>query len=370
MSSTRKMSAGPSVPGATDALKRFELENNISEIDQIYSYDNAEQQQHLQGNPWRADPKYFKKVRISATALIKMVMHARSGGISGNYNIEVMGLMQGKIDTSDPGGPTFIVMDTFALPVEATETRVNAQADAYEYMVEYQSMARDAGRLENVVGWYHSHPGYGCWLSGIDVATQMLNQQFQEPWLAVVIDPTRTVSAGKVEIGAFRSYPEGYKPPDAVEDGFQSVPLEKAEDFGAHANQYYPLDISYFKSSLDTSILNTLWNKYWIATLSASPVLSNSSYMTSQIKDLADKIEQAEGTLSHMRGGGGGSYLGPSTADRGGKKDETQLRKVVKDSPNLCREHLQGLMAQISKGVLFNPSRSVPPTAAAMDTSG
>ena len=116
-------------------------------------------------------------------------------------------------------------MDTFALPVEATETRVNAQADAYEYMVEYQSMARDAGRLENVIGWYHSHPGYGCWLSGIDVATQMLNQQFQEPWLAVVIDPTRTVSAGKVEIGAFRSYPEGYKPPDAVDDGFQSVPL-------------------------------------------------------------------------------------------------------------------------------------------------
>ena len=46
------------------------------------------------------------------------------------------------------------------------------------------------------------------------------------------------------------------------------MPLEKAEDFGAHANQYYPLDISYFKSSLDTSILNTLWNKYWIATLS------------------------------------------------------------------------------------------------------
>ena len=29
-----------------------------------------------------------------------------------------------------------------------------------------------------------------------------------------------------------------------------------------------------------------------------------------------------------MRGGGGGSYLGPSTAERGGKKEETQLRKV------------------------------------------
>jgi hypothetical protein len=39
--------------------------------------------------------------------------------------------------------------------------------------------SQDVGRLENIVGWYHSHPGYGCWLSGIDCSTQMLNQQFQ-----------------------------------------------------------------------------------------------------------------------------------------------------------------------------------------------
>lgn len=56
-----------------------------------------------------------------------MVVHARSGG-----TIEVMGLMQGKTD-----GDTIIIMDAFALPVEGTETRVNAQADAYEYMVQY-----------------------------------------------------------------------------------------------------------------------------------------------------------------------------------------------------------------------------------------
>ena len=43
-------------------------------------------------------------------------MHARSGG-----DIEVMGLLQGKIENK-----TFIVMDTFALPVEGSETRVNA----------------------------------------------------------------------------------------------------------------------------------------------------------------------------------------------------------------------------------------------------
>lgn len=67
------------------------------------------------------------------------------------------------------------------------------------------------GRQENAIGWYHSHPGYGCWLSGIDVSTQMLNQNFQEPFVAIVIDPVRTISAGKVCLGAFRTYPKVWK---------------------------------------------------------------------------------------------------------------------------------------------------------------
>ena len=35
-------------------------------------------------------------------------------------------------------------------------------------------MLKQTGRPEMVVGWYHSHPGFGCWLSGIDMATQGL----------------------------------------------------------------------------------------------------------------------------------------------------------------------------------------------------
>ena len=59
------------------------------------------------------------------------------------------------------------------------------------------------GRVENVVGWYHSHPGYGCWMSGIDCSTQMLNQQYQEPFLAIIIDPVRTCAAGKARAWGF-----------------------------------------------------------------------------------------------------------------------------------------------------------------------
>jgi COP9 signalosome complex subunit 5 len=55
------------------------------------------------------------------------VIHARSG-----VPHEIMGLMQGKVV-----GNALVIMDSFALPVQGTETRVNAASEANEYMVEY-----------------------------------------------------------------------------------------------------------------------------------------------------------------------------------------------------------------------------------------
>jgi COP9 signalosome complex subunit 5 len=82
------------------------------------------------------------------------------------------------------------------------------------------------------------------------------------------------MSAGKVDIGAFRTYPEGYKAPEENPSEYQSIPLNKIEDFGVHARSYYPLEVSHFKSTLDTQLLELLWNKYWVNTLSQSPLLT------------------------------------------------------------------------------------------------
>jgi len=322
-----------------DARKRFEAENKVETVDpdEIYRYNQERHQSFINQRPWQKDPHHFKKVKVSAVALLKMVMHARSGG-----TLEVMGLLQGKID-----GDTMIVMDSFALPVLGSETRVNAQAEAYEYMVNYLDLSQKSGRNENAMGWYHSHPGYGCWLSGIDVATQMLNQQYQEPWLAIVVDPTRTISAGKVELGAFRTFPENYKNPDEPASEYQSIPLSKIEDFGVHCKQYYPLEVSYFKSSLDNSLLDLLWNKYWVSTLSSSPLLANRDYFTGAIGDLAEKLEQAETQLAHS-GRMGGFMMSEK------KKEESQLSKLTKDSTKLTIEQVHGLMSLVMKDVLFN----------------
>ena len=56
--------------------------------------------------------------------------------------------------------------------------------------------------------------------------------------------------------------------------------------------QYYSLDVTFFKSSLDSHMLDLLWNKYWVNTLSASPLISNREFAAGQIADVAEKLEQ------------------------------------------------------------------------------
>ena len=322
------------------SLSITELENAVKLIDPhrdaLYGYDAEEQKALQDERPWRKDPHYFQHVRISAVALLKMVMHARSGG-----SIEIMGLMQGKI-----AGDTFVVTDAFRLPVEGTETNVNAGAQADEYMVQYLEACRESGRQDNAVGWYHSHPGYGCWLSGTDVKTQMLQQQVLEPYLAVVVDPDRTVSAGKVDIGAFRTFPEDYKPlSGGASDDYQTIPLAKMEDFGAHASQYYALEVTSYKSTLDSHLLELLWNKYWVSTLTQSPLFTNRDYSSKQMLDLSQKTQDAERSLEGNARGG--------VQHRPTGKD-AQLEKIVRDGTKIAGEEVTGLLACEVKAKLFN----------------
>lgn len=225
---------------------------------------------------------------------------------------QVMGMMQGKTV-----GDTFYVLDSFALPVEGTETRVNAANEANEYMVAFLESSREVGRqarasprrplrrtrplLAAATSLPRPHPeatipppthlrhrrtswggttltrGTGAGCPGSTAAPrcstsssrcvhaprhcrQLLRFQGvesqaprppyacdpglsratpQEPFLAIIIDPVRTCAAGRVEIGAFRTFPEGYKPSGEEQSEYQTIPLNKIEDFGVHANQYY-----------------------------------------------------------------------------------------------------------------------------------
>jgi COP9 signalosome complex subunit 5 len=68
------------------AQAKFELDNEIIQEEELFAHDEQEEDRLYAAKPWKKDELYFKKVKISAVALIKMVMHTKLGG-----DIEVMG---------------------------------------------------------------------------------------------------------------------------------------------------------------------------------------------------------------------------------------------------------------------------------------
>jgi 26S proteasome regulatory subunit N11 len=128
-------------------------------------------------------------------------------------------------------------------------------------------MLRQTGRNEIVVGWYHSHPGFGCFLSSVDVSTQKNFEQLNPRFVAVVVDPIQSVR-GKVVIDAFRSY--GQMMPIGDTDARQTT-----SNLGNHSKtkgfslkdlakiSYYSLLINYRKNELETKMLLNLHKSKW-----------------------------------------------------------------------------------------------------------
>merc|ERR1719198_2884799 len=133
-----------------------------------------------------------EKVTISSLALLKMLKHGRAG-----VPMEVMGLMLGQFVDDF----TINCVDVFAMPQSGTGVSVEAVDPVFQTkMIE---MLKQTGRPEIVVGWYHSHPGFGCWLSGVDINTQQSFEALNPRAVAVVVDPVQSVK-GKVVIDCFR----------------------------------------------------------------------------------------------------------------------------------------------------------------------
>ena len=55
-------------------------------MDNIYSFKELEVENVRKSKPWVNDPKYFKSVKISPSAVIKMMMHGQQGKFYYNHS--------------------------------------------------------------------------------------------------------------------------------------------------------------------------------------------------------------------------------------------------------------------------------------------
>lgn len=185
-----------------------------------------------------------------------MLKHSRAG-----IPFEVMGLMVGEIHDDY----TITVIDVFSMP--QTGTTISVESVDPVYQQEFMDMMKQVGRDQMCVGWYHSHPGFGCWLSGTDVETQKSQERLNPKAVGVVIDPVQSVK-GKVLIDAFRSIDPG-----VVMSG--SEPRQTTSNIGllnqpsivalAHGlnKHYYSIAINYRKSEIEQRMLLNLNKVNW-----------------------------------------------------------------------------------------------------------
>lgn len=195
-------------------------------------------------------------VYISSIALLKMLKHGRAG-----VPMEVMGLMLGEFVDDY----TVNVVDVFAMPQSGTGVSVEAVDDVFQ--AKMMDMLKQTGRDQMVVGWYHSHPGFGCWLSSVDVNTQKIFEQLNSRAVAVVVDPIQSVK-GKVVIDAFRLIDTGalinnLEPRQTTSNtGLLNKANIQALIHGLNRH-YYSLNIDYHKTAKETKMLMNLHKEQW-----------------------------------------------------------------------------------------------------------
>ncbi|CAB9519266.1 signalosome complex subunit 5 [Seminavis robusta] len=297
--------------------------NSMNLADARYTFQPEELQKLRTEAPWMKDAKYFQKVAISPSAIMKMMMHCHSGvekGISkGGNPIEVMGMLLGRPDPDTPH--TLVVSDAFPLPIEGFETRVIADDEnVVNHMIALgESLERT--RKEKFMGWYHSHPfdlaDHGhCFLSQTDLSTELQWQRAEDPhgnpFVAIVVDPLRSFHLQKPEIKAFRAYPPEYNSPVANEcpDGsIQPVEQLRLEQWGSCWNRYYELEVEYYMSSTSRSILEQLTQDYlWMRTLCSQKAQEGETAQkqtTQRLKSIHKSFQAAATKAANASGGAG-----------------------------------------------------------------
>ena len=206
-----------------------------------------------------------EQIYISPLSLLKMLRHGKAG-----IPLEVMGLMLGEyVDDY-----TVKCIDVFSMPQSGTETTIESIDEGFQ--VKMTEMLKQTGRNEIVVGWYHSHPGFGCWLSSTDINTQKTFEQSVPRTIAVVVDPIQSVR-GKVVIDAFRTYGGagmdlgialggigGANEQRQTTSNLGEVRRRKGFSIKQLAKSaYYSILIGYRKNDLETKMLLNLRKSSW-----------------------------------------------------------------------------------------------------------
>lgn len=235
---------------------------------------------------------------------------------------------------------------------------------------------------------YHSHPfdlgdHSHCFLSQTDLSTQLQWQRAEDPhgnpFVAIVLDPLRSIHRSTPELKAFRAYPPEYNSPVANQcpnGSIEESEQARLEHWGSCWNRYYELNVEYYMSSTARGILEQLTQDYlWMRTLGGSGTtasgdgnenlakrISKTAQQFKSIEPSAGSSSSSKPSLSSMFGSGPSRAIQvdsqvTSTIAAMSASTETQelsaMDKAVKEVVELASEQIDTTTLETAKLKLF-----------------
>ncbi len=249
-----------------------------------------------------ASAESFRNVYVSLLTLTQIVSHCFADG----SDTEACGLLWGFVP---PGANhQVVVIDDASTITDRTQgaptiplpnVRSPGQFSVHSPYGEHAAHAS----LKNV-GWYRTHPGYGCWLTRVEQAGQAAGQEIQEPWISIIVDPLQSRRIGQVALRAFRVYPQGFQPPmhrrRRPAPATEWIPLNKLDEYNQGASSYYELKVHYYGTGADASLHSWMKQHDWPCILSASDMAAGRASMARSLMDLQHKTEAVEVALRQL----------------------------------------------------------------------
>jgi proteasome lid subunit RPN8/RPN11 len=144
---------------------------------------------------------------IEPKAYLKMVLHASKyagSHLPRNKWVEVIGILTGVVENRDTPLERIVVKDAFPI----------GHGDAISVVIQnpgsMERVYREKNGKDFIIGWYHSHPSYGPFMSEEDRRTQLRYQTLWADSIAIVLDPTM-VSRASYGFEIFRLKRPGLK---------------------------------------------------------------------------------------------------------------------------------------------------------------
>jgi COP9 signalosome complex subunit 5 len=274
-----------------------------------------------------------------------------------------MGMLLGRPDPLTPH--TLVVTDAFALPIEGFETRVVADDEGVVNHMIALGESLEATRKEKFMGWYHSHPfdlgeHSHCFLSQTDLTTQLQWQRAEDPhgnpFVAIVVDPLRSMHTQQPELKAFRAYPPEYNSttvnecPNGTVEGSEQLRLEQ---WGSCWNRYYELQVEYYMSSTSRHVIveGLTQDSLWMRTLMRAPPAKLAQQLTASAKEFRTAAVAATkpvSVLGAVAASGASSRTGESASAR-----STEWSKAVQQLTSIAIEQLGEASLQETKVIVF-----------------